>query len=333
MPRLNESDRNRAIGQLEAGVTISEVARRFNVQRRVIRNLRTRFEQTGSTNDLPRTGRPRVTTPKEDRYIALQHLRNRFLPAQHTAARLRVSRNTVMRRLRIRGLFARRPVFGQRLLPRQRANRLQWSLRHRFWTLNQWENVLWSDESTFLVDRRDSRLRVYRRVGERFANNCIREVSNRSTGSVMIWGAITTNFRTACVRVQGTLTAQRYINEVLTPHVIPLINRHPNMIFMHDNAPAHRAILTTRFLEEQGVTQLSPWPAYSPDLNPIEHLWNEMEISLRRQERQPTNAHELATDLIRIWNEIPLITIRRLTLSMRRRIDAVIQANGGHTRY
>ena len=105
MPRLNESDRNRAIGQLEAGVTISEVARRFNVQRRVIRNLRTRFEQTGSTNDLPRTGRPRVTTPEEDRYIALQHLRNRFLPAQHTAARFSITNKITKSRKRFTHLL------------------------------------------------------------------------------------------------------------------------------------------------------------------------------------------------------------------------------------
>lgn len=219
------------------------------------------------------------------------------------------------------------------LLPRHRANRLQWAQEHRRWTLRQWESVLWSDESSFLVERRDGRLRVFRRAGERFANNCIHQVGNRALGSVMIWGAISTNFRTACVRIQGNLTAQRYIDQLLAPHLIPFLREHPGFIFMQDNAPAHRAIVTRNFFDENGVRLLSPWPAISPDLNPIEHLWDAMDRTLRNQERQPRNPQELAADLIRIWHDIPQRVIRRLTLSMRRRVQAVIDSDGGHTRY
>ncbi|GFO02071.1 transposable element tcb2 transposase [Plakobranchus ocellatus] len=93
MPRLNEDQRNRAIGQLETGVSISEVARRFQMQRRIICNIWQRFQQRGVTTDLPRSARSRITTHAEDRFIQLQHMRNRFLTAQSTAKNFQGPRN------------------------------------------------------------------------------------------------------------------------------------------------------------------------------------------------------------------------------------------------
>ena len=102
---------------------------------------------------------------------------------------------------------------------------------------------------------------------------------------------------------------------------------------MQDNAPAHRAIVTRNFFDENGVRLLSPWPANSPYSNPIKHLWDAMNRTLHNQELQLSNPQELAADLIRIWHAIPQRVIRRFTLSMRRRVQAVIDSDGGHTRY
>ncbi|GFO06041.1 transposable element tcb2 transposase [Plakobranchus ocellatus] len=93
IPRLKENQRNRAIGQLETGVSISDVVRRFHVQRRIIRNLWQRFQQREVTTDLPRCGRPRITTRAEEHFMQVQHLRNRILTAQSTAENFQVSRN------------------------------------------------------------------------------------------------------------------------------------------------------------------------------------------------------------------------------------------------
>ena len=101
MPHLTENQRHQALGMLQAQLSIFEVARRFNVNRIVIRKLSIRYQATGLTSDRPRSGRPRRTTAAEDNYIRLQHLRNRFQPAARTAREWqgvrRISRQTVAR--------------------------------------------------------------------------------------------------------------------------------------------------------------------------------------------------------------------------------------------
>ena len=101
---------------------------------------------------------------------------------------------------------------------------------------------------------------------------------------------------------------------------------------MHDNAPAHRANRTREFLQVSGINVLE-WPAVSPDLNPIEHLWDHMKRVLRTTEPKPRSSDELWAVLLDIWNGINERTIESLTSSMRKRVKCVIDAQGGHTRY
>ena len=82
MPPLRAAARENAIGRLQAGQRQADVAHALNVSQSTISRLWNRFRQSGSTADAPRLGRPRVTTPAQDRFIRLRHLRNRFLSAQ-----------------------------------------------------------------------------------------------------------------------------------------------------------------------------------------------------------------------------------------------------------
>jgi len=86
------------------------------------------------------------------------------------------------------------------------------------------------------------------------------------------------------------------------------------------------------FLENNHIRVL-PWPAMSPDLSPIEHLWDELGRRVRNSQNPPETLAQLRTALLREWNNIPQDFIRRLIDSMRRRCQAVINARGGHTRY
>ena len=98
------------------------------------------FQQTGSASDRQRSGRPRKTTPREDRYIVTTLRRNRFMSGSVIAARLRtatglrISVNTVRNRLYSARLRARRPYVGLPLTPHHRETRLRWARTHRRWT-------------------------------------------------------------------------------------------------------------------------------------------------------------------------------------------------------
>ena len=115
MPRIAKHLRERAVGMLEVGASTEDVAAQDGSSVQAVRSLRRRFVQTRSTEDLPRSRRPRVTTPAQDRYILNQHLRNRFLTATATASvtpgthNPRISAQTVRNRLAENNLRARRP--------------------------------------------------------------------------------------------------------------------------------------------------------------------------------------------------------------------------------
>ena len=333
MPRLSEDQRNQAIGMLNVGARANDVARQFGCSRQTIHNLVTRYAATGSVRDRQRPGRERATSRRDDRAITLAHLRNRFMPATVTARRLWVTAQTIRNRLRSihNPLRAHRPYTGQILTARHRAARLAWSRRHRLWRRNQWNNVIFSDESRFRVSFADGRVRIYRRKNERFAQCCIRETDRFGGGSVMVWGGIMGNQKTDLVIVQGNLNAQGYIN-VLRNHLLPFMqNNGPQATFQHDNARPHTARVTTRFLANNNVNVL-PWPAVSPDLNPIEHIWDELGRRVRTN-HQINNVDDLRQALLLEWQAIPNDVIRRYVNSMRRRILECIRRNGGHTRY
>ncbi|GFX44244.1 HTH_Tnp_Tc3_2 domain-containing protein [Trichonephila clavipes] len=87
---------------------------------------------------------------------------------------------------------------------------------------------------------------------------------------VTVWGAISWDTRSSLVVLQGTLTARRYVDDILTPIVLPMLSSRPGAIYQQDNVRPHTARLSQQCL--QGYDVLPPWPARSPDLSPIEHV-------------------------------------------------------------
>ena len=240
---LNDA-RLRAIGMLEAGKRQVEVARRLGFSQSVISRLRTRLAQTNSTLDRRRNGRPRSSSQAQDRFLRMSALRSRLISAEQLRERLsrtgtKVSVQTVRNRLHSAGLRAR-PYVGVPLSQRHRQARLAWTRQHRRWTNRQWATVLFTDESRFLLDMLDRRRRVWRRRGERYANCAIVEHDRYGRGSLMVWGGISVRSRTELLVLNGTLTGQRYINEVIKPVVLPFVQQH-HVVVQDDNARPHRA--------------------------------------------------------------------------------------------
>ena len=285
------------------------MSRTFNRSLSTIHSLYRKYNATGSVDDLRRSPRGRVTTRQQDRYMFLSHLRNRDLTARDTARRTMglhnraASDQLVRNRLRSMGLRARRPYVGTVLTDRHRQLRLQWARRHLRNTRADWARVLFTDESKFNLRISDGRARVYLRRGKRFSDNCVRERGQFGGGSVIIWGGISLHTKSQIVHVVGNLNAIRYQNLILRPVAVPHIRRNRGMILMQDNATCHTARSTTQMLQQNNIRTLN-WPPCSPDLNPIEHVWDEID---RRVRRLPTkrNIGELLRDITNVWNRLP----------------------------
>ena len=127
MPRLNGTDRWRAIGMIEADVRHVDVERQFGAHRNTVNALWRRYQQFGTTRDRHRSGRPRVTSYRQDTYIRVVHLRERLRTATLTARSIpglrRISPRTVRNRLRERGIRPRRPAIRPVLQQRHRVAR------------------------------------------------------------------------------------------------------------------------------------------------------------------------------------------------------------------
>ena len=250
------------------------------------------------------------------------------------ATGVNVSAQTIRNRLHEGGLRARRPVVCPVLTAQHRGARLAFAIEHQNWHVRHWRPVLFTDESRFTLSTCDRRERVWRSQGERYAACNIVQHDRFGGGSVMVWGGISMEGRTDLYRLEnGSLTAIRYRDEILEPMVRPYAGAvGPGFLLMHDNARPHVARVCRQYLEDEGIDTIE-WPSRSPDLNPIEHLWDIMFQSIRRRQVAPQTLQELTDALRQIWEDIPQDTIRRLIRSMPRRCQACIQARGGHTRY
>ncbi|CAD6215482.1 GSCOCG00011221001-RA-CDS, partial [Cotesia congregata] len=129
--------------------------------------------------------------------------------------------------------------------------------------------------------------------------------------------------------VRDTLNARRYIDQILRPHVLLLTRNRRGFIFMQDNARSHTANITLQFFQRNNI-RLLRHPAMSPDLNPIEHVWDMLG---RRLPSDLQKCISVRTTLIRVWRQIPQRMIQNCISNMRERLRAVIRSRGGNTRY
>lgn len=337
--KLSLLDRGRAVGWFQDGVAVREIARRLQVSPSVIVRLRQRFNATGQVQDRPRPGRPKKTTAREDRYITRQAQASRKTTANRIRRQLRaathtnIATQTVRNRLHAAQLRARRPAKRPMLTPAHKVARQGWCRRHGRWTRQQWSQVVFTDESRFSLQHPDGRTRVWRRRGERFREDCIQPVTPYGGGSVMVWGGFSAQHRTPLYHVQGNLTGQRYRDEILVPLAVPLLRQiGPQAVLQDDNARPHRARLVDDFLQQAGVTRLD-WPACSPDLNPIENMWDLLERRVQENHPPPLTLQQLLALLQLEWQAVPQAELRTLVESMRRRCMECSANRGGSTHY
>ncbi|GFV39884.1 transposable element Tcb2 transposase [Trichonephila clavipes] len=152
---------------------------------------------------------------------------------------------TISRHLAESNLKSKSPFRALPLTPEHRQLRLQWCHARSMWNVTDWQKIVFSDESRFVLGTDDNRVRVWRRPA----------YDSRST----------------LIAMRGTLTGQRYVDDIFRPHVGPFLNCLPGSIFQQDNARPHTARVAQDFLRH---FQTFPWPARSPDLSPVEHMFS-----------------------------------------------------------
>ena len=159
----------------------------------------------------------------------------------------------------------------------------------------------------------DGRIRVRRYAGERNLSAYNLQRHRGPTSSVLVWGAIGYNMRSRLLRIEGNLNSNRYIREFLQPEVLPLLQTTPHAIFQQDIARPQVARIMQAFFQRREVSLLH-WPARSPGMSPIEHIWDMVGRSLIRQGPPAPTLDTLWIRIQSTWRDIPQEDIQGLLI-------------------
>lgn len=229
--------------------------------------------------------------------------------------------------------FARYSAVRKPKLTDQQARiRLEWAEEHKNWTEEQWFQILWTDE-TWVQPGRHRKVKVTRRKGEKLHKDCVEPRVQRKIGW-MFWGSISGLGKGPSIfweKQWGGIGSTSYCE-----HIVPVIADYigrTGLVLMQDNASGHTAKNTLAYMAQKGLYPIF-WPANSPDLNPIEDMWEKMKDYIEEHYPEIHRSYpKLRATVIEAWNAIAHEHVLDLIRSMPDRCRAVIKAEGWHTEY
>ncbi|GFW65727.1 transposable element Tcb1 transposase [Trichonephila clavipes] len=338
--RIEDPERWRVVGRIEARQSITNVALFFVAYHSVISRLWKQFQTTQTVVQRSVGGRPRIKTPAEDQYIAIVAKRNRRVTSTRVTSMVTASIGkaicaaTVRRGLHMNGLYARVPRVCVPLFVQSKGARLKWCREHGSWTVSDRDNAMFTDKSRFALKLDDKRIRIWRNQGTRNQPQNITKQHAFQGGSIMVWARISLGYRTDLhIFKQGSVTAVRYREEILEPIVrLYAAAVGPAFVLMDANAHPHRVDIVDDYMESEGIVRMA-WQAYSPDLNPIEKFWDALGRAVCSRFPPPVTLIELETVLQEEWRLLNSVVVVHRIESMIRKCKLCIQMKGYHMPY
>jgi transposase len=337
--RLTELQRYSCVALHKDGRSCRYIAKHLGVNDRTVRAVISRFNATGSPGSGSRSGRPRCTDEALDTAIAFTARVDKFTSPRQIRRKLElehVSPRTIDRRLQEAGLFGRVARKKRDYSAEELRKRMAFAQGYGSWTVAQWEKVLFSDEKCFYGHGFCGRVWVRRPKGEALnPDYCVHKVAHAV--KINVWACFAAGGQGYCHIFNEKLDKHLY-KRILSANLIPSARLHfavapPRLEqwhFLHDNDPKHTSGVVKEWLHNSGVSVLD-FPPYSPDLNPIENLWCTMQRAVEKH--AATTMEELQEVIAAEWDKVDADYMRKLVHSMPARCQAVIDANGWHTKY
>lgn len=322
-------EKRRIIRQLlSEGKTYTEIQNSLQISAKMISNAKNYKEK-------PETrGRKKVLSPKSVRRIVRCSKALPHLPATEIKKELNLNASveTFRRILRRNNLNARSPRKVPLLTKKHIAKRIQFAKTHVHRPLQDWRNILWTDESKIvLYGSPGSREYVRRPPNAEYVPRYTRKTVKHGGSSIMVWGSFSYHGVGPIYRINGVMDQHVYV-DILQGTMLPYAEEEMPIrwVFQQDNDPKHTSKKAKEWFRVNNISVLD-WPPQSPDLNPIENLWADVKKMVAAS--KPTNNNQLWITVETAWKSIPLERCQALVDSMKRRCEAVISNKGSTTKY
>lgn len=345
---LTDYEKGKIQGMKDCGIGVTQIALTMK------RNIRTIMRLLKKARDLspghcpavkPKTGRPRKVNAhgllvmkkafQKSPRKTLKHLKLDH-PQLFGDVKVRTLNLACTRDLNMRARVAKKKPL---LTATHKRKRLEFARKYRNWKTEQWKKVLWSDESTFRVNsesQKKVRRPVYKKgqaLGNPYEEKYLQATVKHPPGT-MVWGCFSgTAGRGSLYFVpQGkTINAKGYLENILKEKLLITLELHGAEYFQQDGASVHTAKIVRNWLNDQEFNVID-WPAQSPDLNPIENLWNEMKMKL--EDYDTRSIPKLQDAIKKLWcRDMNLEEFTKYAASMPKRLALVIKNKGGTTKY
>lgn len=334
---LSKDTRNKIVDLHQAGKTEAAIGKQLGVKKSTVGAIIRKWKTYKTTDNLPRSGAPRKISPRGVKMITRTVSKNPRttrgdLVNDLQRAGTNVTKATISNTLRRQGLRSCSARRVPLLKPVHVRARLKFAREHLDDPEEDWENVIWSDETKVELFGRNTTRRVWRRENaELQPKNTIPTVKHGG-GNIMLWGCFSAKGPGRLIRVQERMNGAMY-REILSANLLPsarALKMKRGWVFQHDNDPKHTARATKEWLRKKHFKVLE-WPSQSPDLNPIENLWRELKV--RVAQRQPQNITALEEICMEEWANIPATVCANLVKTYRKRLTSVIANKGYITKY
>ena len=335
---VSDSIKWQVIGLFKGGKNQTEIADTLNISRCCVQNTIKTYKSTKTVKVKSGAGRPRVTCDRIDRVIIKKAKKNRAITANTIKNQLkeelnvRVSRVTVNRRLLEKNLKSSVATRKPLLTAKNRQARFNWCKDKLSWSVEKWNLVLFSDESSFQLFSNRPKL-VRRSSSEKYNPECLAPRVQKGGGSVMVWGCLSGKGKGELQFVQGIVNSEKYINtmEYMLPSKKKFLDVEKfGTINRTTPAPCHTSKKRMQWFNDKKIPLLD-WPARSPDLNIIENAWDQLEVMIK--DKYLRNLEDLKREIAASWQLLSLSYCKNLAESMVRRVRACYEAKGGATKY